>query len=530
MNKFAGSIFILAIIIISILAGTYVYKENKNTKNAKQAEEKIVKKNDLRLAVLNLDTFNPIYSKNRYVRFMSSLFYDGLIKLDENYMPKLLLAESIEKKQNLEYQIKLKDVKWNRMEEKLSSEDVSFTIEKIKEFGGVYGDNVKNINELKILDDKTFSIILSKPDPFFVYNLTFPILKKTDNKLFKDAKKYGVPHGIGKYFLSKVENNNLIFKLNPNYFEYKVETGQKEEPYIKEIIVKRFSSGESLYGDFKSGEIDALETEKNDLEGFLGNYGYVQSSKKGRDFTFLAFNCEKINSKEFRKAISYILDIPIILNELNKSIMDSSYILDYGSFAYSKEISFEKNLGQAKTLLEKAGFVQKEGKWMDGKNELALNILVNKGDANNIKSAEMIKRQMENFGIKMVISLKDKEDYKKDILDKKYNIAIMSVRNSFNPDISNFLGEKNYFNYINPNILELLKQIQDSNSINEGLDEMSKEIKVIYKKIEEIYMDEVPFIPLYRNKINFLISTGLNLEGNLNLNNIFQNIEKSYRK
>lgn len=538
MNKFSGMVFSIAIIIIVILVGTHIYKENKIENKKEEKTETIVKKNDLRLGVLNLDTFNPIYTKNRYVRGMSLLFYDGLVSLDENYRLKLLLADSIEKKQNLEYKIVLKDIKWNMTDEKVKSDDVAFTIEKIKEVDGIYFENIKNIAEIKILDNKTFSIILEKEDPFFIYNLTFPILKKTEDSLFKDNKKYGVPVGVGKYFLSKIENNNLIFKLNPNYFKYNTkkedENGNipenKLEPFIKEIIVKRFSSGQDLYSDFKSGELDILETDKIDIENFLGNYGYINAEYKGRDLSMISFNCDKINSLKIRKAISNIIDKPIILNELDKKVIDTSYILDNGSFFYSGDMDIDKNLSEAKKLLEEAGLVQKEGKWEINKQDVLVNILVNKSNVNHVKASEIIKSQMENFGIKVNLILKDNENYIKDIKDKNYDMAIFSVRNSFSPNIENFLGENNYFNYTNPNINELLKQIKNSNKINTNISEYEEEIKMIYKKIEEIYLKEIPFIPLYRNKRNYLISTGLNMESKLNENNIFQNIEKWYRK
>lgn len=538
MNKFSGIVFSIAIIIVVILVGIYMYKEKNKVSKKEEKTEIIVKKNDLRLGVLNLDTFNPIYTKNRYVRGMSFLFYDGLVALDENYRLKLLLADSIEKKQNLEYKIVLKDVKWNMTDEKVKSDDIAFTIEKIKEVDGIYFENVKNIAEIKILDDKTFSIILSNEDPFFVYNLTFPILKKTENTLFKDSKKYGVPVGVGKYFLSKIENNNLIFKLNPNYFEYSTKKedsngnipNNKLEPFIKEVIVKRFNSGQDLYSDFKSGELDVLETDKIDIESFLGNYGYINSEYKGRDFSMISFNCNRINSFKIRKAISNIIDKPIILNALDKKIIDTSYILDNGSFFYSGELSLDKNLSEAKKLLEETGFIQKEGKWKLNEKDIILNILVNKANLNHMKASEIIKSQIENFGIKVNLVLKDNEGYIKDIRDKNYDIAIFSVRNSFSPNIENFFGKNNYFNYTNPNINELLKQIENSNKINTNISEYEDEIKMIYKKIEEIYIKDIPFIPLYRNKRNYLISTGLNMESKLNENNVFQNIEKWYRK
>lgn len=519
MNKFAGVIFTIFILIISFLVFLGIRKNNvKNNNEAKQKTEEIVKKEDLRLGVLNLDTFNPILTKNRYVYEMVNLFYDSLIDLSSDYSIKLELAEKIEKMQDLEYRVVLKDVSWNNMKDKLSSEDVLFTVDKIKENSGIYGDNVKNIAEIKIISDREFSIILKEKDPFFISHLNFPIMKKVDDAMFVNANDYGVPYGIGKYFLSKTENNILYFELNKDYYAFK----DGNSPYIKKILVSRYKTGLELYNDFKAGNIDILETDKEDVESFLGKFGYHKLTYKGREFTNLAFNCAKINDKNIRKAIAHILDKNLILNEVY-GVLDSNYPLD-NSFWLGSSFNIDKNLNYARELLEKAGLMQRDGKWtIDGK-EIVLNILVNKDNLNSVKAAESIKKQFSDIGLNLNIVLADAETFEKDIREKNYEMAIFTIRTDFSPSMKSFFGLNNYYNYVDPNMTELLKQINEIDLKNE------KEIKSVYKKIEEMYLEDIPFIGLYKDKRYYLISNALNGEINPNSHNIFQNFNVWYRK
>lgn len=520
MNKVIRWIFASVIIFIVIFLFIVINKrlDKKENINDIEKKEEIVKKEDLRLGILNLDTLNPILTKNRYVYELVNLFYDSLIDLSADYRVSMELAEKIEKMQDLEYRVTLKDVNWNNLQDKLSSEDVFFTVDKIKANGGIYKDNVSNIAEIKVLNDKEFSIILNKKDPFFIYNLNFPIMKKVEDRIFMDSKAYGVPHGIGMYFLSKIENNILHFNLNEKYYGFK----EKDKPHVKKILVGRYTEGSELYGEFKLGNIDILETNKENIEKFLGKFGYYKLTYKGREFTNLGFNCVKINDPNLRKAVLYILDKSLILNELS-GVLESNYPLDNG-FWIDGILNISKNLNYAKELMEEAGFKQKEGKWVKDEHVVELNIMANKERTNEVKASEIIAKQLTDFGIDTKVLLVENGTFEKNILDKNYDLAVFTIRTSFSPDMTSFFGTNNLYNYVNPNMNEVLKQLEIINLNNE------KELNSIYKNMEEIYLKDIPFIGLYRNKRFYLVSNALNGEIVANSHNIFQNFKEWYRK
>ena len=170
------------IIIVIVFIGFGVYNMLKNDQNT---QEKIIDQTstvntiqtDLRLAICNLDTINPILSNNRNVQEITKIIYEPLITLNENYKIEYRLAKEIAKTDDVNYIIKLRDnVVWEDGTP-LTSYDIKFTIDTIK-FGGspIYSNNLSKVQGLEIIDNNTLKINLSSPVDFFEYNLTFPIM------------------------------------------------------------------------------------------------------------------------------------------------------------------------------------------------------------------------------------------------------------------------------------------------------------------------------------------------------------------
>lgn len=175
-------IFILVIIILAIVTYSIYKKDNETVENknvTQEIEENTNVVKELRLAISELDTINPIISHNKHVQEISKIIFDSLIKLKEDYTKEYALAEEISKTNEITYIIKLKqDVKWSDGTN-LTSNDVKFTVGLLKNINSIYSNNVQNVVAIDILDDQTLRFTLNNPVPFFEYNLTFPIMSET---------------------------------------------------------------------------------------------------------------------------------------------------------------------------------------------------------------------------------------------------------------------------------------------------------------------------------------------------------------
>ena len=91
-------IFIIVIIILAIV--TYsIYKKDKSDPEKKSVTQEtedttnVVK--ELRLAISQMDTINPIISQNKHVQEISKIVFDSLIELKEDYSKEYALATEV---------------------------------------------------------------------------------------------------------------------------------------------------------------------------------------------------------------------------------------------------------------------------------------------------------------------------------------------------------------------------------------------------------------------------------------------------
>ena len=122
-------LFILFFIIIMIYAFYRVKiqkKDNKNTENyiAQSNVLETKKAKEIILAIPELDTINPIITSNKKVQDISTLIYEPLIGINENYQIEYCLAKECAKTSSNAYIIKLREaVKWSNGT-KFTSNDV----------------------------------------------------------------------------------------------------------------------------------------------------------------------------------------------------------------------------------------------------------------------------------------------------------------------------------------------------------------------------------------------------------------------
>ena len=100
-------------------------------------------------------------------------------------------------------------------------------------------------------------------------------------------------------------------------------------------------------------------------------------------------------------------------------------------------------------------------------------------------------------------------------------MIVCSINLSISPDLSTFFSTNNLANYSNEtvtNIMEELKNMTDEEKIKDD-----------YKKLAEIYKNDVPYLSLYNNK--YIVAYSRNLAGTIEPNWFYQfyNIEEWHK-
>lgn len=518
--------YIFIIIIIGLLIfgaiKIFVTKNNQESNENNVAPNVEVSLNEtLNLSITELDTLNPILSKNRNVYDISNLIFEPLIKIDENSKVSPCLATEWSSVDGLTYIVKLnKEAKWSD-DMPFIAKDVVFTVEKLKEsnISSIYKENVSNISSVEEIDDNTIRIFLSKKDPYFEYNLTFPILAshyyyKED---FVKTARNKTPIGTGPYKISSSEANLVVLKKNSNYYK-------ENNAKFTTINIFLYDSIGEAYSAFKARKIDMLNMATSNYEDVIGSIGYSKSEYIGRDLDLLALNCNKeiLKSNKVRQAINSAIDKERIITEVysNKKTL-VNFLLPQNSYLYNPNITYLSfNSEKARQMLLDDGWALKNNAWqktIDKKTyKLSLSLLVNSDDENRVKISEIIKQNLEEINIKVTINKLNGNAFKTALDSRNYDIALLNATMSASPNLENFLGENNYSNYNNTEINKCISE--------------SSDIKDVFYKIQEICKEDYPYIPLCYSKN--ILAYNEKISGNITPSwvNIFYNFNSWQKK
>jgi len=528
-NNFLKYIIIAIILMVVYFVIYNIYSSNKNedtkgVQNTDYNESQVIE--NMRLAISEFDTMNPILSNNKNVQDVSKLIFDSLLTFTEDFKLQNSLAEEWSKVGNTTYVIKLKSgIKWSDGSE-FSAYDVLFTIDRLKEVPSIYSYNVQYVIGAEVIDNNTIKIELDREIPFFEYNLIFPILSKNyyEGEDFINTAKNQTTIGTGIYYIHGIENSTITLKLNEHYRE------EKKKYKIKEIYINLYNSMGEVYNAFKLGNIDLINTNVTNIEDYIGTIGFARKEYKARQFDYLALNCNDniLSNKIVRQAIMYGIDKNyIVANVYNNKYQTSEFPLDFGSFLYNGEkSSWSYNPDKIKEILTNDGWELKNNVWQKRINyrttKLSFNLSVKAGDANRVRVAELIKEMLEANGIQINIVKLSDNNYTANLNNKNYDIILTGINVFASPNLTTYLGADNKANYINDEILNLqndLKNITDENILKEK-----------YNRILEIYNDEVPYIGLYNSLGTVIYSNNLIADISPNWYNIFYNIKNWIRQ
>ena len=527
-NNFVRYIFAFVVLLIIGYTGYKLIKNNSNVEDISLDQTSTVSniQTDLRLAIAEMDTINPILSHNRNVQEITKIIYDPLVSLNENYKIEKCLADEIARTDDVTYIIKLKKgILWSDRSE-FSAEDVKYTIDLICSDNGInsiYYENLKYISSLEIIDDSTIKIILSKPVPFFEYNLTFPIMSSN----YYIGEDFGlsnkIPIGTGMFKIVDLQSN--IIKLEKN--EYYWNTNRI--PMVNEININLYGSIGEVYNAFKSGDIDIVTVKISNIQDYIGTLGYNKIEYKYRDYDFLSFNTSSdiLSERSVRKALSLIIDKNnIIASCLGSGYVPSNFSLDMGNWLYTKDLNIDVDTEQAKQILISDGWTYTRNTWqknIDGRTKiLEFKISVNSSNDKRVAVAQNIKEQLLNFGIPVHIIELSSDNYVNAINNRNYECILTGIEVGFSPNLTTFFGDNNLANYYNEEVFEIMNAV--INSVDENL------LYEKYNRLYDIYLEEAPYVGLYRNTNVLICNQGL--VGNIKPNsfNVYHNIEKWYRQ
>lgn len=223
--------------------------------------------------------------------------------------------------------------------------------------------------------------------------------------------------GCGPYVLEAFnkEAGTLTFTVNENY---------PQKPNVEKIVYQLFSNEDTMYLALQNGDLDMVW---NYSSGVAGTYQEILANDSrialanvaaANAPAVLAFNnAEGLFANEnLRKAVSYALDY-----EAFKTYFGSAYaevpnrgFVPTTTVGYKDTEKLETNLETAASFMEAAGYAEKNGDgfYVNANGEAAsFTLTVNAGKETHVGYAELIKTQLENFGVQVTLDAVDGDSY-----------------------------------------------------------------------------------------------------------------------
>ncbi|MTK13954.1 MAG: ABC transporter substrate-binding protein [Clostridiaceae bacterium] len=417
------------------------------------------------------EKLNPILLESHSLT--NDLIFRGLMRFDENNVPKPEIAESYTVSDDkLTYDFKMKKgIKFQDGTE-VKAEDVVFTLKSIldEKVNSEVKPEFSELKDVQAVNDYEVKITVKKPFPPLLDKLTIGIVPKhaLEGKDINNAEFNQKPIGAGPFKVEKWEKGSaLTLSKFKDYYE---KTGN-----IETLVVKSIADYNVRAMQLQTGEIDVAYLEPSQVSKIEKLDNVKVYKLDTADYRCMMYNMKKDIWKDVnvRKAFNYALD--------RKGMVDG-ILLGYGSEAYSplqinkfNNPDVEKytyNLDKANSLLDAAGWVKgTDGiRAKDGK-KLSFTLTAPKTDEVRVKMAEYFASQFKKLGADVKVAALDWDAIKIPECDA----FVLGWGSPFDADDHTFKlfhsseinGGDNYGSYTNPKVDAALEKARTSTDENE---------------------------------------------------------------
>ena len=429
------------------------------------------------------DSINPILDTHGE---LTTIVFDGLLKLDANGKPVEGLAESYEFDEGSnKYTFKLRSgVKWHDGES-FDADDVVYTYETIKNdetLSASATSNYEDISEIKKVDEHTVEISLSEYNAPMLTYFTLGILPE---HLYKGqdlstTELNQAPVGTGKYkFVSWDADGGMItFEKNEDYYG--------KVPNIDRLVYKTVGDETTKATMIQSGEADLAWLNSKYASTFDGKSGFTEWVFTTADYRGASMDMPSDFWKDNADSIgvlNYAID--------KESIVENVLVGD-GEYAYSpiqrnplgtnKEADiYTYDVNKFHEEMAKLGWTQgSDGIYERNGQKFHFTIQTRDYEEERVDIANVMSDMLKQVGVDMEVVLVPKFDWK-----AGYDGFLAGYATEFDPDMiyKQFVtgASDNSRGYSNAEVDRILKEARHEK------DEAKR--KQLYGEFEKVYAE-----------------------------------------
>ena len=503
-NKFLLAILSFSMILSACGGGNNGgNKEGSNNEQSVAQEEEGKKDGVLDINIASEpETIDPQLNTAADGAIMLNHLFESLIRWDDdgngNAVLKPGMAESWEVSEDgLTWTFKLRDAKWSDGKP-VTAEDFVYAWNRLVDpkTGADYEymlDMVKGYEEKKLdisaPDEKTFVVNLNVKCPYFEEICAFPAVMPVRKDIIEAHKTWTQDPSTlisnGPFKLEKWDHNSVLSMVkNEEYYDADSVKAEKLAFHLQD-------DQNAIYASYRSGDLDfvnsvpqeevkkLLDSKELKVKPYVGTY-------------FVCFNTEKepFNDPKVRKAFSLAIDRNFIVNQVTgqgqqaatgyvpagvydaKGADGDDFRTTGGDYYSIKDEDYDKNVEEAKKLMEEAGF-------KDGEGFPQIEYLYNT-DENHKAIAEALQNMwQEKLGVQVSLQNQDWNVFLKERKEGNYNIARHGWIADYNDPMS-FIdmwltgGGNNDAQYSNPEFDKFVKAAKATSDQDERMENMHK--------------------------------------------------------
>jgi len=431
---------------------------------------------------------------------VASHLFDTLVERDQNLKIVPALAAELPKLvAPTTWEVKLRrGVKFHNGEE-FTAESVKFSLERVKT-GLRASSNFRPIEKVDIVDPYTVRVQTSKPWPIFPTIMTSRQASMYPPKAYagKDSAFISKnPIGTGPYKLVRwSKDEEIVLEANDQYW--------RGAPKIKTVVFRPIPDDAVRVAALQNGEVDVAVNIPPHLANIIANHPKIFLSTAPSIRTLqLMFVTHEYDAqhklvgpykgvtadKRVRQAIAYALDVDeIIKGVLDGKAMRTATLLTPLHFGYDPALKpIKQDLGKVKQLLTEAGFSS------------GLDLTLNSPQGRYVRDkevAEAVSGQLTKAGIRTQLKTYEFVSYLNNLVYVHkpgpvwligWGTATVDAETVYGPL---FRSGSNLGNYHNADFDGMVDQAQTQ------MDE--KQRLATYHRINKLWIDDMPAVPLYQ--------------------------------
>lgn len=467
-----------------------------------------------------LDDYNPVD------RELDRLIFSGLLKMDDRGMPQLDMAESRGISQDgTVYNFTLRENLLWHDGVSISTDDILFTVELLREGEGVIPEDIRNFwQEVEVVALSDLTIQFRLPEAFAPFQdyLTFGVLPAhlladlSFEEIIDDPFNLQ-PVGSGPYRFERliVENDEIIGVVLAAYEDF-----YGERPFIDQIVFRYYPDAFSALQAYQDGMVQGIGNVSLEIlpdvlrEDGLNLY---TARKPEMGIIFLNLNNPEVpffQEPTIRKALLQGINRQWFIDNVlsGQGVIANGVILPNTWAYYDGLEQIEFDIDAARLALKEAGYlVSSEDTPVREKEGVRFEFeLIYPDDEFHQSIAESIQRDWARLEISVILTALPYEELIANRLQARtYEAALINLNLSNTPDPDPYpfwdqaqaTGGQNYSQWDNRVASEYLEQAR----ITWDLEERSR----LYRNFQVIFHNEMPSLPLYYTVYNYAVNEGV---------------------